>query len=150
MMDLKYVIYIAAKPEVVWQALTGEEGVKHIYFGCRLETTFQVGDDYAYIGPGSEGDNTVHVYGKILTYDPIKTLSISEHAGPSYRDNHADYETRVTYNLEAMGACTKLTLINDQWPADHPAYSNTQEAWPVVISNLKSFVETGKSLDLGW
>lgn len=97
--------------------------------------------------PGQDGEETVHVYGKILKCEPKKVLSMTEHAGPSYNPN---FETRITYTLEPVGECTKFTLVHDQWPDDHPSHAKTKETWPVVLSNIKTYVETGKTLNLGW
>jgi uncharacterized protein YndB with AHSA1/START domain len=149
-MDLKYVLYVGAKPEEVWQAFISPEATKAIFFGCILRSTFEVGAPYEYIGPGNDGDETVHVYGQILAFEPNHLMSYTEHPGPSYRENHAELETRVTLTLETVGNCTKLTLVNDQWPANHPSYENTKESWPMILSNIKTYVETGKALDFGW
>lgn len=149
-MDLKYVIYVGAKPEDVWQVFVSPEATKAIFFGCILKSTFEIGSPYEYIGPGAEGEETVHVYGTVLAYEPYRLMSYTEHPGPSYRENHAELKTRVTLTFETVGTSTKLTLVNDQWPEDHPSYENTKESWPMILSNLKSFVETGKTLDFGW
>ncbi|UQZ84839.1 hypothetical protein SK3146_04094 [Paenibacillus konkukensis] len=149
-MDLKYVIYVGAKPEDVWNIFVKPEATKAIFFGSTLESTFEVGARYEYVGPGSEGDETVHVYGEVLAFEPYRLMSFTEHPGPSYRDNHEELETRVTLTLETVGGSTKVTLINDQWPENHPSYENTKESWPMILSNIKSYVETGKTLDFGW
>jgi hypothetical protein len=52
--------------------------------------------------------------------------------------------------LETVGNCTKLTLVNDQWPEEHPSYENTKESWPMILSSIKTYAETGKTLDFGW
>ncbi|PWK14851.1 SRPBCC family protein [Tumebacillus permanentifrigoris] len=149
-MDLTYHYYIGANPEDVWQALVSDEGVKQTFFGTTIQSTFQVGERYAYVGPGADGEQTVHVYGTILAFEPNQVLSYTEHPGPSYNENHETLETRVTFTLEAVGDCTKLTLLNDQWPADHPSYANSREHWPMILSNIKTYVETGKTLNFGW
>lgn len=149
-MDLTYDFYIAAKPEDVWRTLTSDEGVRQVFYGCTLQSTFEIGADYAYVGPGADGENTVHVYGKVLAFEPNRKLSYTEHPGPSYRDNHAQLETRVTLTLETVGSCTKLTLVNDMWPAGHPSYESTRQHWPMILSNIKTYTETGKTLDFGW
>jgi len=149
-MDLKYVLYVNAKPEDVWNIFVTPEGTKAIFFGCVLDTTFAIGAPYRYVGPGVDGDETVHVYGNVLEFEPNKRMSYTEHAGPSYRDNHAELQTRVTLELETVGGCTKLTLINDQWPDNHPSYENTKESWPMILSNMKTYAETGSTLDFGW
>lgn len=149
-MDLTYDYYIAANPEDVWRVLVSDEGVQHTFFGTKIESTFQVGDKLAYIGPGLDGDQTIHVYGKVLAFEPNRILSFTEHPGPSYHENHENLETRVTFTLEAVGKCTKLTLVNDQWSSNHPIYENARKHWPMILSNIKTYAETGKSLDLGW
>ncbi|MFF2874865.1 SRPBCC family protein [Gottfriedia sp. NPDC057991] len=150
MEDLKYEFYIGAKPEKVWNIFVSPEGTKAIFFGCILKSTFEAGAKYEYIGPGEDGDHTVHVYGEILAFEPHKMMSYTEHPGPVYRENHAELETRITLTLEEMGECTKLTLVNDQWPESHPSYENTKSTWPMILSNVKTYAETGKTLDFGW
>ena len=50
-------LYIAAKPEPIYDALTKAPGVAALLFGSRLETTFEPGAPYAYVGPdGSIAD----------------------------------------------------------------------------------------------
>lgn len=149
-MELKYEFYIGAKQEDVWNILVTPDGVRKIFFGCTLESTFEKGAPFKYVGPGNDGDNTVHVYGTILQYEPNQVLSYLEHPGPSYYPNHEELETRVTFTLETVGACTKLTLVNDQWTPEHPSYANTQQHWWMILSNIKTLAETGKTLDFGW
>lgn len=149
-MELRFDFYIGATPEHVWHVLTSEEGVKHTFFGSVIRSTFQVGDDLAYVGPGNDGDETVHVYGKVLAFEPQQTFSFLEHPGPSYHANHAELQSRVTFQLEPVGGCTRLTLINDQWTEDHPSFANAGNHWPMILSNIKTYAETGKTLDFGY
>ncbi|NOU92027.1 polyketide cyclase [Paenibacillus sp. LMG 31456] len=149
-MDLKYELYIGAKPEDVWQIFIEPEATKAIFFGSILKSTFEIGAPYEYIGPGNDGEETVHVYGTVLEFETNQRMSYTEHPGPSYRENHAELETRITLTLETVGSCTKLTLINDQWPENHPSYENTKTSWPMILSNIKTYAETGKALDFGW
>jgi uncharacterized protein YndB with AHSA1/START domain len=152
-MDLKYTYYIGATPERVWEVLTQDEGVKATFFGSTIRSTFEIGSDYAYVGPGNDGEETVHVYGKVLAFEPNKSFSYTEHPGPSYNEKHAELETRVTFTLEPYAGCTKLTLVNDRWspsPGEHPSYENTQAHWPMILSNIKTYAETGKTLDFGF
>ncbi|RXZ84630.1 polyketide cyclase [Paenibacillaceae bacterium] len=149
-MDLKYVFFIAAAPEKVWNILVSPEGTSRTLFGSVIRSSFKPGEDLAYVGPGNEGDETVHVYGKLLEFIPLERFSYTEHPGPSYSPNHEALESRITFTLESVGECTKLTLVNDKWSSNHPSHSKTQEVWPVVMSNIKTLAETGQTLDLGW
>jgi uncharacterized protein YndB with AHSA1/START domain len=149
-MELKYEFYIDATPEAIWKILVEPEGTRKIFFGCVLKSTFEIGDPYEYVGPGNDGHDIVHVYGSILAYEPYKVMSYTEHPGPTYNPNHAQLETRVTLTLETVGKCTKLTLVNDQWTENHPSYKNTESHWWMILSNIKTYAETGKTLDFGW
>jgi uncharacterized protein YndB with AHSA1/START domain len=150
MEELKYVIYVNASPKEVWDVLVTPEGTKAVFFGSVLESTFEIGAPYRYIGPGNDGEETVHVYGTVLEFEPEKRMSYTEHPGPSYRENHAELETRVTMTLDTVGKTTKVTLINDRWPDNHPSYENTKESWPIILSSIKTYAETGKTMDFGW
>lgn len=148
-MNLKYEFYINAEPEAVWHALISPEGTRSIFYGCVLESSFRVGEPFAYVGPGNDGDQTVHVYGTIVGYEENKMLSCIEHPGPSYYPNHEELQSRMTYTLDKVGNCTKLTLINDEWSENHPSMKNTESHWWMILSNIKSYVETGKTMDFG-
>ncbi|MBP3038230.1 SRPBCC domain-containing protein [Bacillaceae bacterium Marseille-Q3522] len=150
MKDLKYVFYIGAQPEVVWDTLILPEGTKKTFYGSYIRSSFKVGDSLEYVGPGNDGEETVHVYGKLLAFEPKKVFSFTEHPGPSYHPNHAELESRVTIILEEVGQCTKLTLVDDQWTEGHPSYEQTKESWWMTLSNIKTYVETGKVLELGF
>ncbi|AEI38878.1 SRPBCC family protein [Paenibacillus mucilaginosus] len=147
---LKYEFYIGAGVEEVWNAFISPEGTRKTFFGCVLQSTFEQGAPFQYVGPGQEGDETVHVYGTILNYEPLKEISYLEHPGASYQDNHAELESRVTFTLDTVGACTKLTLVNDGWTPGHPSYENAKSHWWMILSNIKTVAETGKALDFGW
>jgi len=146
---MEFTIYIDGKPDAVWQALTSPEGTRAVFFGCTLKSSFEAGADYAYVGPGADGEETVHVYGKFLELEPGKRMSYTEHPGPSYRENHAELGTRVTITLTEVGSTTKLSLVNDEWPDHHPGFDHAKELWPMILSGIKTYVETGKSLNFG-
>jgi uncharacterized protein YndB with AHSA1/START domain len=148
---IEYTSYIAATPEVVWQAIVGDEGNRAYMFGSVLRSELTVGSGYEYVGPDENGEETVHVYGEVLAIEPGVSLSLSEHPGPGYHENHAELRSRMTWTLSSAGeAVTKLHFVNDEWSPGHPSYSGTVDTWPMTLSSLKSFVETGKPLAFAW
>lgn len=149
-MELKYEFYIGAGLEEVWNTFVSPEGTRKTFFGCVIHSTFNVGEPFEYVGPDDKGNDIVHVYGTILAYEPNKVLSYLEHPGPSYNPNHEQLESRVTFSLETVGSCTKLTLINDQWTEDHPSAKSADGHWWMILSNIKTYAETGNTLDFGW
>lgn len=146
--DLYYEFYIAGTPDQVWQAIVSPEGVSAILWGSRLETTFEVGSDFRYVGPGNAGPETVHVYGKILEYEEGRTLSMTHFPGETYHPGKERYESRMTYKIEPAGPVTKLTFVHDRWDDNDPSYANTPTAWWLVLCSIKTYVETGKPLPM--
>lgn len=149
-MKLEYTIYVNAKPEKVWEALVSPEGTKAAFFGSELKSSLEEGAPFEYAGPGKDGDATVHVYGLISACEPGRKLAYLEHPGPSYYERHAELTSRVVFELEEAGSTTKVTLVNDEWSENHPGVANAHGAWPMVLSSLKTWCETGATLDFGW
>lgn len=54
--------------------------------------------------------------------------------------------SRVTWELEESGGVTKLTTVHDQFPTGSRVYENVACGWPLVLSGLKTLVETGQPL----
>ncbi|WP_308796944.1 SRPBCC domain-containing protein [Agromyces silvae] len=145
--DFEMTIYIAGTPQQVWDAITGAAGSRAVMFGSVLRGTLAPGERYEYVGPGQDGDETVHVYGEVLQADAPGLLQLTEHPGPTYRENHAELTSRMTWRIESAGeGLTRVTFTNDEWSPAHPAQTATAETWPHVLSSFKSFVETGRAL----
>jgi uncharacterized protein YndB with AHSA1/START domain len=148
-MDLKYELYIDGKVEDVWNALISPEGTRKVFFGSVIQSTFKIGDDIKYILTSKDGTEKVYSYGKILDFEPYKIFSYTDHPGPSYSD-HELLESRITYRLDEIGRCVKLTVVNDNWTEKHPMIESIDEAWWMILSSIKTLVETGKTLDFGY
>jgi hypothetical protein len=58
-----------------------------------------------------------------------------------------DRSSRVTYELSAIGpSTTKLHLVHDDFDRKTATYSGSVDGWPLMMSSLKSLLETGKPL----
>jgi uncharacterized protein YndB with AHSA1/START domain len=146
-LDIKYEIYIEGTLEQVWNALVQPEYVKQLYMGSVIESTFQEGDSFAYVGPGAEGETTTHVFGTVISYKANKELSFSHYTGKAYNPETQMYPSYITYQLEKIGKTVKLTLIHDRWKENDPSYEGSKKAWPMILSSTKSLIEAGKTLD---
>src|SRR5262245_24501470 len=133
-MKITGLIYVDASPAKVWDAIVSPDGLWKAMYGAWIESSFKVGEKIEFLGPGNEGDRTVHIYGKVLGYEPFKTISYTEHSGPSYRPNHAEFSNRVTFTFEAVGQVTKLSFVSDEWTPNHPSYAGAIDEWPVMLS----------------
>ncbi len=148
MNDLHFEIYIAAKPEVIWKALTEREGVAALYFGSRLTTPLVAGSPYAYEGPDGRGGEGVHVEGEVLACERGQRLVLTHRAGPMWQTGSRVYSSRVAYQLQDVGFATKLSVDHDRWEEGDPGHAHNQTGWAVFLSSVKSYVETGKALPI--
>lgn len=147
-MNLQYISFIKATPERVWKILTGPE-TRKIFYGAQLISTFEVGSSIAYIGPGRNGDQTQHIYGRLLEYKENEIFSHTSNVGDVYRNSRPAYESIITYQLEFTAFATKLTVDHTHWHEDDPSYENTKANWWLMISNIKTLAETGEALAIG-
>ncbi|MFZ5442426.1 MAG: SRPBCC domain-containing protein [Myxococcota bacterium] len=148
MKTISHRIYVAAKPAAVFAALTKPEGVAALYFGSRLETSFEPGSPYRYVGPDGKGGEAVHVEGEVLACVPEQRFAVTHRAGPLWRTGPKVFQSRVTYALEDLGFATKLTVTQDELEDGDPGYEHNLEGWNLFLSSLKSWVETGRALQL--
>jgi uncharacterized protein YndB with AHSA1/START domain len=140
--EYTYDIYIGAPVGKVWKGLIDGDMTKHYVYGTRFESKLKKGAPYAYVG---DGDFKV-VDGEVLDVAPEKRLVItwSAHWDDSVANDRA---SRVTYELEPAGASTtKLRIVHDDFDGATATYTGSIEGWPLMLSSLKSLLETGKPL----
>jgi uncharacterized protein YndB with AHSA1/START domain len=138
----EYQIYIAVPIEHVWKGLTDGDFTKQYVYGTRMQSTLQKGSPYAFVG---DGDFKV-VDGQILDAKPNSRLSFTWRA---HWDQHvsSDPESRVTYELTSPGpTVTKLRIVHDQFDRETATYKGSVEGWPLMLSSLKTLLESGKPL----
>lgn len=103
------------------------------------ESDWKKGSEWRHLNP----DQEVWITGKVVECTPPKRLVVSW-ADP---DRLAD-KSRVTFELEAIGDLVCLTVIHDKLTAGSKMLRGVSKGWPKVLSSLKTFLETGKGLDI--
>jgi hypothetical protein len=59
-----------------------------------------------------------------------------------------DQPSRVVFELTgSSNSVTKLRLIHDEMQKDSATYAGSVEGWPLMLSSLKSLLETGRALE---
>jgi len=139
-----YEIYIGAPIEKVWQGLTDADFTRQYVYGTRLQSSLKKGSTYAFVG---DGDFKV-VDGKIIEVEPNRRLAMTWRAHWDANVSK-DPESRVTYELYNAGAnATKLRVLHDQFENETATYKGSAEGWPLMLSSLKTLLESGKPLEL--
>ncbi|WP_163568387.1 ArsR/SmtB family transcription factor [Fodinicola feengrottensis] len=138
-----YVTYIATTQEKLWAALTDPE-VTTQYWAHRNISTWTKGESWEHQRLDGSGADVV---GTILEVDPPRRLAHSW-ALPAEAGDPAR-TSRVTFDLEPAGTHVRLRMMtHDDLPADQ--IEESRDGWEMVLSSLKSLLETGKPLDFGW
>ena len=133
-------IYIKTTPERLWEAITDPELRSRYSFGVRVESDWAAGSEYRSGVPGvveiAAGEN--------LEVDPPRRLIQSFQALWS-EDVRAEGTSRVTWEIEPVGSSCRLLVTHDRLPDD--ANSELYGGWPMILSGLKTLLETGELLD---
>ena len=133
-----YVTYIRTTPEKLWHALTTPEIIKQYRFGMMVESEWKVGSTWGMYADGSLMDS-----GEILESVSPKRLMLSwlSEWKPEFK---AEGNSHCVYEIEPMGVAAKLTLTHSMERPDSKFIAAVSEGWPLVLSNLKSLLETGE------
>jgi len=132
-------IYIKTTPERLWEAITDPEARATYSFGVPTHSDWTPGSTYRAGVPGvvdiATGENVVVDPPRLLvqTYDALWSDRVREQG-----------TTRVTWEIEPAGASCRLTVVHDQLPSG--ASSELYGGWPMVLSGLKTLLETGELL----
>ncbi|MGN6571242.1 MAG: SRPBCC family protein [Pseudolabrys sp.] len=139
-----YVIYIAATPEKVWQALTDPAFTRQYFFGFAVEVEPRVGGAFRLKTP----DGKVHVEGEVVDWQPPRRFASTWRVEglPGYGDLP---ECLVSYDIEVSGEAVKLTMIESHsWDVPDAILEGGRIGWPKILSSIKSVLETGKAVAL--
>jgi uncharacterized protein YndB with AHSA1/START domain len=133
-------IYIKTSPERLWDAITDGEMRKRYSFGVGTESEWTQGSEYRSGVPGvvdiASGEN--------VEVDPPRRL-VQTFTALWSEDVKREGTTRVTWEIEPVGddSC-QLRVTHDQLGAG--ANSELWGGWPMILSGLKTLLETGEDL----
>ncbi len=139
-MEKVFEIYIKTTPERLWEAITNPEQRARYSFGVGIESDWTNGSAYRAVHPRagmaiSEGEN--------LEVDPPQRLVQSFNALWS-DDVKAAGTSRVTWEIEQVEDSCRLTITHDHLPEG--ANPQLYGGWPMILSGLKTLLETGEEL----
>ena len=138
-----YVTYIASTPEKVWQALTDAKISEQYWFGYHVASDWKSGSPFAL-----KKNDTVMDSGVVLICEPPHRLSYTWH--PEYELMKHERPSRVMFELEPLEGQVKLTVTHDDFDDGSKVFESISGGWPMVLSSLKSLLETGSALAPSW
>ena len=135
-----YVSYIATTQEKVWQALIDGELMRQ-YWKHENISDWKIGSHWEMVA--NDGKRTVKHVGKVLECTPNKRLALSW-VNPEDAADQAKY-SKVAMDIEPVGDMVRLTVTHEDLSPE--MRSRIGYGWPLVLSSMKSFLETGHALD---
>jgi uncharacterized protein YndB with AHSA1/START domain len=137
-MEKVFEIYIKTTPERLWEAITDEEMKRKYNFGARVSSDWTPGSRWTL----HAGDFEIAA-GENLEVDPPRRLVQSFNALWS-DDVKAEGTSRVTWEIEQVEDSCRLTVTHDQLRED--ANEELYGGWPMILSGIKTLLETGEKL----
>jgi uncharacterized protein YndB with AHSA1/START domain len=137
-----YVIYIRTTPEKLWKALLDPEFTRQYWVETWQESEWKPGSSWRLMIP----DGRVGDAGEILEIEPERRLVIKwrNEFKPELR---SEGYSRMTCQLEPQSDSVKLTIIHEMDKPDSKLIEGVSNGWPMLLSSLKSLLETGESLE---
>jgi uncharacterized protein YndB with AHSA1/START domain len=136
-----YVTYIRTTPETLWDHLTKPEFIRVYWYGVSAESDWKPGSPWKLMF----SDGRVADTGEILEVDRPRRLVIKwrNEFKPELK---AEGYSRATFVLEPAGDVVKLTVTHEIDRTGSKFIEAVSQGWPIVLSSLKSLIETGKAL----
>jgi uncharacterized protein YndB with AHSA1/START domain len=136
-MEKVYEIYIRTTPEQLWAAITDPETRAKYNFGAQVVSDWTPGSHFEMGHPKAgvllgEGEN--------LEVDPPRRL-VQSMVALWGDDVKAEGATRITWEIEPVGDSCRLVVTHDQ--LRDGANDQLYGGWPMILSGLKTWLETG-------
>jgi uncharacterized protein YndB with AHSA1/START domain len=131
-------VYIKTTAERLWEAIIDPELRRKYSFGASASSDWTPGSRYEL----AAGDMQL-AEGENLEVDPPRRLVQSFTAVWS-EEVRAEGTSRVTWEIEEVEDSCRLTVTHDQLRED--AHGEIYGGWPMILSGLKTLLETGETL----
>jgi uncharacterized protein YndB with AHSA1/START domain len=141
--SFRYSIYIASTPAKVFEAVTRPE-IARQYWGHENVSDWQPGSKWEHVR--SDSQRNVAIAGNVLENQPAKRLVFTWASAAEY--SHAAAHSCVTLEIEPYAHMVRLAVLHDDLEKGSGMEKGISKGWPIVLSSLKSFLETGRALDV--
>jgi uncharacterized protein YndB with AHSA1/START domain len=137
-----YVIYIRATAEKLWRALIEPESTRQYWMATTQESEWKPGASWRIIF----ADGRVADSGEVVEMEPHQRL-VLKWRNELFPEMTAEGFSRMTYEVEEKGDSVKLTVTHEMDKSDSKFIKAVSGGWPMILSSLKSLLETGEPLD---
>ena len=139
-MEKIFEIYIRTTPERLWEAITDPQIRAKYNFGAGVSSDWKLGSR---LEMATLDGSFVLGEGEVLEADPPRRL-VHTMTALWGDDVKAEGASRVTWDIEPVADSCRLTVTHDQ--LREGANDQLYGGWPMIISGLKTWLETGELL----
>jgi uncharacterized protein YndB with AHSA1/START domain len=136
-----YVTYIRTTPVKLWDALTNPVQTRQYWGGMANISDWARGSKWEHLN--EKDSDPVYVFGEVLESNPPTRLVMSWVDPDDVSDKSV-----VTLELQPVDDFVRLTVIHGDFKDGSAMQGKISGGWPLVLSSLKSYLETGKNLDI--
>jgi uncharacterized protein YndB with AHSA1/START domain len=134
-----YTTFIRSTPKKTWDAISKPEFTRQYWGGMTNVSDWKKGSKWEHHNPESE----VWITGTVTECIPAKRLVLTWADPDDLKD-----KSRVTFEIEPMEDMVCLTVTHDQFKEGSKMAGKVASGWPRVLSSMKTFLETGKGLNI--
>jgi uncharacterized protein YndB with AHSA1/START domain len=139
-MEKVFEIYIRTTPERLWEAITDGDTRSNYWFGNRFTSEWTPGSRIEMSNPRAE---MLLGEGENIEVDPPRRL-VQKMVALWSDAVKSEGTSRVTWEIEPVGDSCRLTVVHDQ--LRDGANPEIYGGWPMILSGLKTWLETGERL----
>ena len=137
-----YQVFIRTTPEKLWQALTDGAMTKQYLFNETLHSDWKRGSEWYSTGPSGGRD----VEGTVIESDPPNRLVLTWRV--LWDQALSNELSRLTYLIEKRGEVCRLTVTHELNEAPKTARVVSDDGWQLILSGLKTLLETGQPMPM--
>jgi len=139
--DAVYIVFIAGQPEEVWALLNDSAASPKWFFGNRMEIGAASGDLFRVFRP----DGSIDVDGKVLSNEAGRRLRVSW-VMPDMPIRPGDDQVEFLIDDKKEGVVRLAVQEYHSAPLPEKWIQAGREGWSLILSSLKTMLETGKPL----
>jgi len=134
-------LFINAPPTLLFETLTNSEKIIQYYPLKEVISDWQVGSDIILKG-NNNGEDFID-YGRIEVLTPNQKFQYTYWSDNHGTDRTPENQLTICYTLDEVDRGTNLQLEHTNLKSEQ-MYSEMLKVWDLLLSGLKSFVESGQ------
>ena len=137
-----YVTWIRTTPAKVWQAITDPQFTRQFWVECWQDCDWKPGSSWKLVCP----DGSVADSGEVIELELNRRIVLRwrNEFKPELRE---EGDSRMTWDIEQKGDSVKLTVTHTMERENAKFIEAVSNGWPLILSGLKTLLETGVPLD---